>query len=93
MNLQTFIRAAQKRDLRGATTNGNQSVQLCLSGDNNQIEELISLIKSGKELNSCGARVDKLEELDYGIAFEYHATSTHNYEMFNWNDDDLTNYI
>lgn len=49
-------------------------------------------MKSGKDLNSWGAHVDKLEELSSGIAFEDHQVNTDNVDNFNWSPN-VTFYL
>ena len=87
---QTFIRAAQKRGLTGAATNlPDGSVSCFLSGSEGQINEILEGLRSGREINSWGARVEQLIPLDpaEGLAFEKHQVTTANVDAFNWSPD------
>ncbi len=87
---QTFIRAAQKRNLRGAASNmPNGSVCCLLSGDSEEIEELQQKLRSGERLNSWKAAVDHLTIIPAAQAIPYsqHQVTTDNVDSFNWSSD------
>ncbi len=87
---QTFIRAAQKRGLTGAATNlPDGSVSCYLSGSEEQINEILDGLRSGREINSWGARVEQLIPLPpgKGLAFDKHQVTTANVDAFNWSPD------
>lgn len=55
-----MIRGAQKRGLRGGATNSKEDknlVTVTLSGDNAAIDEMVDVMRSGKEINNWGATV------------------------------------
>ena len=83
------MRAAAKRGLRAAATNlrvpKNDQVEFLLEGENVAIEEIIHFMRSGAPLNNWGAKVDRLEELTSGMAFEEHRVTTANVDDFKWN--------
>jgi acylphosphatase len=87
---QTFIRAAQKRGLSGAATNlPDGSVSCLLSGAQAKIDEILEGLRSGREINSWGARVERLVPLDSetGLAFNKHQVTTENVDSYNWSPD------
>jgi len=58
--MQTIIRGAMKRKLKGGATNhkvDKSRVDVTLSGDNAAIDDLVSVLRSGKEINNWGAKV------------------------------------
>ena len=84
---QTFIRAAQKRALKGAATNmPDGSVHCYLSGPENKINEIVEGLKSGQAINSWDASVDVLTVLsaDQSMEFEQHQVTTENVDSFRW---------
>jgi acylphosphatase len=84
---QTFIRAAQKRNLKGAATNmPDGSVHCILSGPEDKINEIVEGLQSGKAINSWDASVDVLALLsaDQSLAFEQHQVTTENVDSFSW---------
>ena len=84
---QTLIRAAQKRGLRAAASNmPDGSVTFLLAGDPGKIEEIVTELTSGREINSWGARVEKLSPLpeNQRIPFEKHQVTTGNVDEFRW---------
>jgi acylphosphatase len=87
---QTFIRAAQQRGLTGAATNlPDGSVSCFLSGAEAKIGEILERLRSGREINSWGARVERLVPLDLGngMAFDKHQVTTDNVDSYNWSPD------
>ena len=84
---QTFIRAAQKRNLKGAATNMPDGSVCCyLSGPEVKINEIVEGLKSGQAINSWDAAVDRLTLLaeDQAMAFERHQVTTENVDSFSW---------
>lgn len=85
---QTLIRGAQKRKLEaGATNLSTGEVSFVLEGDESQIEDIISYLKSGKKINSWDARIDEVNEIEEGIPFDNHTVTTQNVDTFNWSED------
>jgi acylphosphatase len=84
---QTLIRGAKKRGLEAGATNSaveRHRVDFTLRGDNNKIEELITILKSGKPINSWGAKVTSLIENTSGIPLNEHEVTTTNVDNFKW---------
>lgn len=84
---QTFIRAAQKRDLKGAATNMPDGSVCCyLSGAEEKINEIVEGLQSGQAINSWDAAVDQLTILDpdQAMAFGRHQVTTENVDSFRW---------
>ena len=87
---QTFIRAAQRRDLEGAASNlPDGRVSCFLSGAKDKIDEIRSGLQTGKAINSWGARVEELVFLEEreGIPFHAHQVTTANVDAFSWSPD------
>ena len=87
---QTFIRAAQRRNLAGAASNlSDGSVACFLSGAEDKIEEITGGLETGEAINSWGARVDGLVFLEArdGIPFDEHQVTTANVDTFSWSPD------
>ncbi len=87
---QTFIRACNARGLKGAASNLSDGTVSCyISGDADMIDDLVTNLHSGNEINSWGAYVEKLipiADLE-GIPFEKHQVTTANVDSFNWSPD------
>ena len=84
---QTFIRAAQKRNLKGAATNMPDGGVCCyLSGTEEKINEIVEGLKNGQAINSWNASVDQLTILNQkqAVAFERHQVTTENVDSFSW---------
>ena len=84
---QTFIRALQKRNLKGGATNHPKDlheVSFTLSGEEEFIREILEKLKEGHPINSWGATVQTLEELPDVIPIENHEVTTENVDNFNW---------
>mmetsp|Transcript_19518 Transcript_19518/g.74898 ORF Transcript_19518/g.74898 Transcript_19518/m.74898 type:complete len:112 (+) Transcript_19518:249-584(+) len=85
---QTVMRAAIKRGLTAAAENlkvpDRDQVLFLLEGDNSKINEIVDFMRSGEELNSWHARVDRLEELDSGPPMSEFKVTTANVDNFNW---------
>lgn len=67
------MRGAQKRGLEAGASNAKHDrhmVELtlqCAAGDDTaELEEMVDFLRSGRQLNSWGARVEQLEELPHG---------------------------
>lgn len=87
---QTFIRARQSRELKGAASNLSDGTVSCyISGDANMIDNLVTNLHSGNEINSWGAYVEKLIPISdlEGIPFAKHQVTTANVDAFNWSTD------
>jgi len=91
---QTLIRAAQKRGLSGGAANlvNSKSVQFYLSGEEELINEIISFLKSGKELNDWGACIEDLVELEEKVVAENYEVTTENVDDFEWSPN-VTMYL
>ena len=84
---QTFIRAAQRRDLEGAASNLPDGRVACfLSGAREKIDEITSGLRTGEPINSWNARVETLVFLEEreGIPFHEHQVTTANVDTFSW---------
>jgi acylphosphatase len=67
---QTLIRACIRRQLKGGASNDKDNdslVHFTLVGDNDKIEEILQFLRSGKELNDWGAKVETLIEHKQGV--------------------------
>lgn len=88
---QTVMRAAIRRDLTAAAENlkvpDRDQVLFFLQGDNDKINEIVDFMRSGKELNSWHARVERLEELEDGPPLESFKVNTANVDSFNWSQN------
>ena len=84
---QTFIRAAQKRNLRAGASNlsGGGEVSLTLEGEEGVVRELVEALQAVDPLNSWGACVEQLMEEREGSPVEAHQVHTENVDKFNWN--------
>mmetsp|Transcript_58376 Transcript_58376/g.101466 ORF Transcript_58376/g.101466 Transcript_58376/m.101466 type:complete len:209 (-) Transcript_58376:58-684(-) len=85
---QTLIRAMQKRGVQGGGTNHSADrarVDLTMSGERSQVEEIVQSLRDGRKLNSWGAQTTSLEELTTGMTLEQHQVSTANVDSFSWN--------
>ena len=84
---QTFIRALQKKGLRGGATNNvtdKNEVLLTMEGDSQLIQELADKLKTKEKLNSWGALVEEFQELPEIIPIKNHQVTTENVDNFNW---------
>lgn len=87
---QTFIRAAEKKALRGGVSNdtkNNARVDCSLIGDEAAIEQLISKLRTGKPINSWNAYVQELHFHKHFIELSKHQITTDNVNQFNWSPD------
>lgn len=92
---QTFIRAAEKRALRGGASNdakNNACVHCSLIGDEAAIDELIIRLCAGKPINSWNAYVQELHLHEHFIELSEHQVTSDNVNQFNWSPD-VTFYL
>lgn len=92
---QTVIRAAITLGLTAGATNNKEDfgcVDLSLSGPKEKIENLISKLETGKELNSWGAKVSSLERVESGWDPLLHKVNTSTIDNFDW-DPNVEFYI
>ena len=85
---QTVVRGAEKRGLRSGASNSRadrHDVTFTLEGDDARIDEVITFMESGEELNDWGATVAIVVELDEGPLVEDHQVHSGNVNQFNWN--------
>ena len=84
---QTFIRALQKKGLRGGATNNttdSNEVLFTMEGDRQLILDLENKLKTKEKLNSWGALVEEFQELSEIIPIEEHQVTTENVDNFKW---------
>ena len=87
---QTFIRGAQKRDLAAGATNDSMfsdRVFFILHGKESEIDEYVEKLKEVKVLNSWGATIEELTEVEPGGDLNSFQVTTENVDKFNWNPD------
>jgi acylphosphatase len=87
---QTFIRAAEKRALRGGVSNdakNNMCVHCSLIGDEEAIDQLITKLRTGRPINSWNAYVQELYLHEHFIELSKHQITTDNVNQFNWSPD------
>ncbi|GAB9465540.1 hypothetical protein Gpo141_00002946 [Globisporangium polare] len=87
---QTLIRATLKRGLAGGASNDRadkQLVRVTLRGDDERIDELVALLRSGTTLNDWGAKAASVHEVEcaHGKALDAHQVTTDNVDTKNWN--------
>jgi len=84
---QTFIRAAQKRNIKAGASNDTHDpkrVHCSLIGEAEVIGEMIDKLREGKPINSWNAFVEELHLYDYFIELSEHQVTTENVGQFNW---------
>jgi acylphosphatase len=84
---QTIMRAAIARGLVAGVTNvrtDRTRVDISLKGDQAKIQEIIDGLKSGKQLNSWGARCDTTEIVRTGKEPLEHEVNTGNVDDIEW---------
>jgi acylphosphatase len=84
---QTVIRAALARGLVAGATNVRTDrgrVDVSLRGDRGKIRELVDGLRSGKRLNSWGARCTSVEEMASGRDPLEHEVNTANVDDIEW---------
>ena len=84
---QTIMRGAIKRGiLAGATncTDDKNKVIATFEGDEQKIKDLVSVLTSGKELNSWHAVVGSFEKVDEGLPIEQHEVRVDNVDSIKW---------
>ncbi len=92
---QTLIRGAQKRGILAGASNCRKNRNtgfFCLAGDEDEIEEFITLLKSGIELNNWGCKTEEIEELNTEKSLRDYEVTTENVDKFNWNPN-ITLYL
>jgi acylphosphatase len=84
---QTVIRGAHKRKLRAGATNlpGGTQVAITLDGDDGAIDDIVAAATKLQPLNSWGAAIETLTELESGRELEEHQVTTDNVDDFSWN--------
>jgi acylphosphatase len=76
---QTIMRASAKRGLVAGATNDQSDrtrVDISFEGDVAKIEEIVTGLKSGKQLNSWGAHCTSVEVVEAGKAPLEHEVNT-----------------
>ncbi|MGB0454302.1 MAG: acylphosphatase [Bacteriovoracaceae bacterium] len=84
---KTLIQAALKRGLEAGATNDKDvpsRVEFTLAGDEGKILELITQLIKGSDLNSWGAKVSELNELESLIDLSNHEVTTENVDEQNF---------
>jgi acylphosphatase len=84
---QTIMRAAIARGLTAGATNvqsESNRVDIALQGDRTKIQDLIDGLKSGKRLNSWGAKCDSVEISQTGKDPLNHEVNTSNVDNIQW---------
>ena len=84
---QTFIRGAQKRELKGGASNDAKDpnrVYCSLEGDAAAIDEMINKLQSGKPINSWNAYVEALHYYNHFIEISEHQVTTDNVNQYHW---------
>jgi len=86
---QTVIRAAARLKLQAGATNTpkKDEVLLTLIGEPEKIDLLVTNMQRMPKLNSWGATINALTELDKGPSLPEHQVSTDNVDSFSWNPD------
>lgn len=87
---QTILRVAEKLGLTAGATNcyyDPDRVDISIQGNEDNINKFFEKIKPGNELNSWGAKVDKLEFLPEGREPLDHQINTNNFNQINWKND------
>ena len=85
---QTIIRACKKRDIMAGATNhptDRERVDVTLFGTEESMNELIERLRSGEKINSWGAQVTSVEEVESGEPPLSHKVNTENIDSFAWN--------
>jgi acylphosphatase len=84
---QTIMRAALRRNIRAGATNcgdDKHKVIATFCGETRKIDDLVSVLGSGKVLNSWKAKVTSWEEHANGISVEEHEVTTENVDSIQW---------
>ena len=87
---QTLMRGAIKRGISCGATNckdDRKKVDVTIEGNKEKVDEMIKTLMQGKELNSWGAKISKLQLCDKGLDTFEHEVNTKNVDDFKWNDD------
>jgi acylphosphatase len=87
---QTFIRGAQKRGLKAGATNDSRDMDraiFILLGEENQVDQYVDFLKSKKVINSWGATIEKMTQIETEAPLSSFQVTTENVDQFNWNPD------
>ena len=85
---QTVIRACKKLGITaGATNNPSERdrVDVSLFGKEDKMKELVDKLRKADKLNSWGAQVSDIFEVESGEMPLNHKVNTENIDSFNWN--------
>jgi acylphosphatase len=84
---QTIMRAAMKRGVVAGATNVKSDrtrVDIALDGDPAKIQEMVTGLQSGKQLNSWGAHCTSVEVVEDGKPPLQHEVNTSNVDNIKW---------
>lgn len=84
---QTIMRLSINRNVTAGATNctdDKNKVIATFQGDRSKIDEIISILSSGKILNSWNAKVTSFEENETGQSIESHEVTTKNVDDIQW---------
>ena len=87
---QTILRVAEKFGLTAGATNcyyDPDRVDISIEGKEDSVNKFFEKIKPGNELNSWGAKIDKLEFLPEGREPLDHQINTNNFNQIHWRND------
>ena len=87
---QTILRAAKKIGLIAGATNcyyDSEKVEISVSGTNEKINEFKKILTPRQKLNSWGAEIEKIEEVESGREPLNHQINTSNLDTFHWRKD------
>ena len=76
---KSFVFALSQRGLKGGATNNTHNRQLVhctVIGPEEACQKLKHDLVNAPKINSLGAKVEKLEDVDHGIELEEHQAST-----------------
>lgn len=84
---QTVIRGAHNRKLKAGATNlpGGTEVAITLDGDGGAIDEMVETAAKLQPLNSWGAAIETITEMESGRELGEHQVTTENVDDFSWN--------
>ncbi|WP_044557534.1 acylphosphatase [Halobacteriovorax marinus] len=86
---QTFIRSCHRRKLCAGASNSHENKQMVtctVSGNEEEIDSLLNDLLNLEKLNSWGARVEKIQELDLVFDLDKHQVTTENVDSFKWSE-------
>ena len=84
---QTIMRGSIKRQIIAGATNHKEDrnrVDVTLQGDQKKIDEIITKLRSGEEINSWHARCDEVIMQENGKAPLEHEVNTSNVDSIKW---------